>query len=239
MGTSTMERRETSAKVLTEKLFPIIACMDEGMGEFEFQGKTGYASIRVSGSGILLGGWSKVVDEAVEFVNSLRAKGINPIAIADHEDCGAAGVVAKNIEYDGDSDELLEKYAREVAEFTGIEHISIPLDRPLGHHTARCVYYTNTPFHPYAVDGEPMENGFVISRFALDTRPALNDLEMTIKIATGPHGEQFSEEDPLRIVIVGMDDDDIDILDSEIDSVIEKSRQEFGEILRVERLIVK
>jgi hypothetical protein len=215
--------------------------MDEGMGALEYAGKIGYPCVRVAGSGMLLGtSWEAAVDESVEFINRLKDGGVAVEAIADHEHCGAAEVKADQIGREGEADELYEEFAKEVADFAGIKHISAPLSRPETHHDATAVYFTNTPFHPLAAfmerdkDKTPLENGFVISRFALDERPALNDLKMAIGIALGEHGlGNFSVDNPLKVVVVGSRDE-LKTLGGEVNSVAE----EFGDVVRVSTLTV-
>jgi hypothetical protein len=235
--------------VKRDELLSIIACMDEGMGEMAYDDeehghRLGYPCIRVSGSGILLGNtWESAVEEAVAFVGRLRADGIAVEAIADHKHCGAAAVKADQLDHEGGVDALFAKFVAEVASFAGVEHINAPLSRPTTHHDATAIYYVDVPFHPLCTFAEgddakaPLENGFVISRFALDKRPALNDLEMAAEIALGKHGlGTFTVDNPLKIFVVG--NADLDDLDSEIDPIVTDLREQFGDVISVAKLYV-
>jgi len=166
-----------------------VRCIDEGTP----------GGVHLAGSGILLG-----VDKAAEI---LKQAGVTEIT--SHDECGAAGIYARQNGLDpSKSDEYGKEFARKLAEKTGLpytKHIPIKeMARPSGFHSARVAYYDGTgKFDCSLVEGLP--GGFVVNRRYLDKSYALEEMKVCISIATGDHGfgSLITPEAPFLLVAVG------------------------------------
>ncbi len=166
-----------------------VRCIDEGTP----------GGIHLAGSGILLN-----VDKAAEI---LQKAGVNQIY--SHEECGAAGLYARNNNLDLDqADEYGKKFAKDLAAKMGISyqgHLEIDqMSRPSGLHIARVVYYDGTGKFDYASNLQ-LPQGFVISRRFISRDYAIEELKISIDIATGDHGfgSMIDSENPFLIVAIG------------------------------------
>ena len=152
-----------------------------------------------------------------------------------HEGCGACKVYAKQRgldeeDTDAHGKEFGQKIVEELREkgrdvyyrhITGDE-----MHHPKEFHIARVVYYINTKtFNPFALSEDErgrLPIGFGISRAHFNEGIAQKDLKLCISIAFGAHGfgNLFTEEEPLLIVPVAVDEDSLENMKTEVNDVV-------------------
>jgi len=166
-----------------------LRCIDEGTP----------GGLHCAGSGILM-------DESVA-VEEFKKAGVD--GIYSHEECGAAGIYAKQKGLDpAKSDEYGIDFAKRLAKKLNVPykgHIGIAeMARPSGLHVARVSYYDGTgKFDPSKAKDLP--NGFVVDRNHHSKEYALQEMKVSINIALGSHGfgEKFTTEQPFMLIAVG------------------------------------
>lgn len=168
-----------------------VRCIDEGTP----------GGIHLAGSGILLSTDEKRA-ELERILEELRGAGAD--GVYSHAGCGAAKLYAETVKGDHDPNNA-EGYAIEWAQalakllqapYKG--HIT-DLKRP-DFHNARIVYYDGSGrFDPFRMREIP--DGFIISRYYLDQRYAMEELRIALSIAFGHHGfgDKFTEDSPLIV----------------------------------------
>lgn len=166
-----------------------LRCIDEGTP----------GGLHCAGSGILM-------DESTAIEEFRRAE---VDGIYSHEECGAAGIYAKQKGLDpSKSDEYGIKFAKQLARKLNVPykgHIGIAeMARPSGLHTARVSYYDSTGrLDPARLKELP--NGFVIDRCHHPVGYALQEMKVSIDIALGSHGfsKRFTAETPFILIAIG------------------------------------
>ena len=191
-----------------------IVCIDEGTPD----------GIHLAGSGILY-----ILDEEKDTYNWDDFKiGLETAAkitqrsdelyrideITYHDYCGAAGIVFEKMDPSiklqfNNSDDFGRYFSEQLAEILGKEAIHIPLERPEDKHYAKCVIYDATG-HYNAQGNKGIPQGLIISRRYLSEEQALNETEVALNIATGPHGPGA---DKIRLIIIGNSDNNLSLDD--------------------------
>lgn len=168
-----------------------VRCIDEGTP----------GGIHVAGSGILLSASDKK-EQLEQLVEELVGAGAD--GVYSHEGCGAAKLYAETVmgNLDGAKDYAVE-WAKKLAlrldaPYKG--HIT-DLARPKEFHNARIAYYDGSgKFDPFKIKEIP--DGFIISRYYLDSEYAREELKIALSIAFGHHGfgDKFTKDNPFIIV---------------------------------------
>ncbi len=198
-------------------------CMDEGTP----------GGVRLAGSGILLG-----LKRAEQFARSAMEDGGLDF-IGYHLDCGAAASYSAT--HGGDSFANAKSFAEELADRLGIKAKAVLLERPIGLHLARVVYYdVSGRFDPSRLPQLP--KGFVVSRkYHQDPTTALWETEMAISIALGSHGfgDLFDQSHPLFVVPVADKKQDLHKAATEIKQHLLQLPKKKKRRIRVDALLVK
>lgn len=207
-----------------------VVCMDGRLDETE---KEASVFVRDGGSGILRGeeGVGNIADG---YVRAAMELGVGTIRITSHGDCGAWALSGK------DKNEG-EKYYNDLRESIAkkIEEADLPIEVILEYipneegnkegkglclpHIERAAYYANvSSFNPQVVLGLPA--GFVISRKYLESKYAIANAAIAVKIAFGGHGfgERFTKEQPFLLIGIV---DNVEKLD-EIKKELEQTKKE-------------
>jgi len=203
-----------------------IVCIDEGTPN----------GIHLAGSGILYildeekdtYDWSDI-ETGLETAAKITQRadelyGIDEISYHDH--CGAAEIVFGKMHssikslFNNDSDDFGRYFSEQLAEILGKEAIHIPLERPEDKHYAKCVIYDATG-HYNAQGNKGIPQGLIISRKYLSEEQALNETEVALDIATGPHGPGA---DKIRLIIIGNSDNNLSLDDmkNELSEILPK-----------------
>lgn len=172
-----------------------VCCMDE---------RTPFG-VHSAGSGILLSD-----DDFEKYFAEAK-----PDAISSHDGCGAGKLYAKKIGFEGDSDQLAEKWAEKKAKEKGVVHIHLGVEKPF--HFARVCYYDGTgKFNYEAVEGLPA--GFVVGRKFMTKEASLAECAVAKNIIFGDHGfgNLLNTENPFLFVAVAESESQIDELKKEL-----------------------
>jgi hypothetical protein len=173
--------------------------------------------VHCAGSGILLG-----LEKAAEFCKKSDAKGIT-----SHEGCGAAGIYAKLNNLTGDSDELGIKFAKELAEKTGLPYTGhLPVEKK--HHFARAAYYDGTGIFDWSKLPKDLPPGFFVNRANLEAEyAAMTEAATAGKIAMGDHGfgDLITKENPFYFFAIGNGELSMEKLQAELEPL----KKEFGD----------
>ncbi len=201
-----------------------IVCIDEGTPD----------GVHVAGSGILYildeekdtydwDDFNKGLETAAEITRQAdKLYGIDEITYHDY--CGAAGIAFGKMNpsiksHFNDSDDFGKYFSEKLAEILGKKAIHIPLERPEDKHYAQCVIYDTTG-HYNAQGNEGIPQGLIISRKYLTEEQALNETEVALDIATGPHGPGV---DKIRLIIIGNPyDNNLDDMKNELSIILPK-----------------
>ena len=162
----------------------IIGCVDEGI--------PARLSCYTAGSFITL--------PDNEAVNKIRENSAE--SFSTHKGCGACALVAK--QKGAEPSAYLEEWATKMESETGkkrSEHYE-NMDRPEGMHDARVAYLVGTERFSHVNSVWP--KGFIVT---LSQGAPASDLELVLSIAFGDHGQgdNLTEQNPFRIVILGGD----------------------------------
>ncbi|GBD34016.1 hypothetical protein HRbin34_00325 [bacterium HR34] len=208
-------------KALLIKDFSIV-CIDEGIP---------WGGIHLPGSGVLLE--ETDIEELKNKIQELKKSGIKIKGVYSHEGCGAVAKMMKDNNIEGKQDEIATQKAKELAEKLGLEylgHIRLnEMKREKDLHNAVFIYYTNLWFN---WEKGKFPRGFTISRNILNKEQALKDLELAINIAFSDHGfgEKFTKENPLYIVVLEKDEDNIE---KEVENLTKNSENIRLEVIKV------
>lgn len=170
-----------------------VRCIDEGTP----------GGIHIAGSGILLS--TKERKSQLEMaLEELRGAGAD--GVYSHEGCGAAKLYWEGLSDDEKSKKSYGEHAidwaKKLAEILDAPykgHIT-KLARPKEFHNAGIVYYDGSgKFDPFRIKEIP--DGFIISRYFLDSGYAQDELKVALSIAMGDHGfgDKFTKENPLIV----------------------------------------
>lgn len=168
-----------------------VSCIDE---------RTPHGGLHYAGAGIL--------DQ--EHAISLM-KGYQPKVVYSHEGCGAAAMAFAKLSSEeqqtyGSANEYAKWWAGHVAKEIGASAEHLPVSPEF--HVARVTYYDGTGrFNPrQAIKAGILPPGFIVSRHYLEKKYAMEELELSLKIAFGDHGfgkERFNEKAPYTVVVIG------------------------------------
>ncbi|MFB6182250.1 MAG: hypothetical protein ABEJ24_05145 [Candidatus Magasanikbacteria bacterium] len=185
-----------------------IRCIDEGTP----------GGIHIAGSGILLS-----LEEAGRIISEIEEVD----GIYSHAYCGAAALEAENTGYDGDSDDLGSRAAKEIAAEVNLPYLgeitAEQMQRPADLHTARAIYYDGIGGFDWSqVEGLP--TGFIISRKYLYSDYAREEMDISIDIAFGDlgFGNRFDSDNPLLIVLLAENKEELEIMQQEAKDVTKK-----------------
>jgi hypothetical protein len=200
-------------------------CIDEAVpGEF-----------RLAGAGILdPEGFDHVVA-------TMRAAGVDKVT--SHTDCGAVAIAAKKELGPNATLEAIEKFgqqwAKKVADALGVPFEHRTVERPIGLHDASVVYVDfEGGLRPDRMPND-MPKGFSVSAFPTKPAHVAQQVRLAIEIMRGETGlyrQQFSEDRPITVVLVG---NELIKRHSVIVEQIEQSIQDLGAKTRIEHLEVR
>jgi hypothetical protein len=203
-----------------------VGCMDEGVPSDK-------CAVRMAGSGILMG-----VEEAAKM---LKGKGIT--AISSHEQCGAAGIYAKQNNLSGNPDEFGKVFAKKLADEIGVPyagHIGMnEMLRQGGMHVTRVTIYNGLKV-PADLTPLKLPLAFMVNRGYMDPAAAVADAALSFKIASGDHsfGPERFKKSPYMVIALTSDDTKTGVPMAELLSELKALEKEFGGSVGVKPLII-
>lgn len=205
-----VKKNEAFLKDIFPKELSCVCCMD---------GRITVGGARAAGGGLRLS-----AEEKKSFIQKLRAAGVRKVM--RHSDCGAEALFIKERMQQKVFREDAEKEVKDWFQYLALQLGGngvgwVPVSPEF--HNERVIYYDVTgTFDPAAAVSKVLPVGFVISRKYLEAESAVRDVNLGIAIATGEHGygDRFDKKNPLTIVIVANNNEELTAARSELTACI-------------------